>query len=100
MTHTLVHTPSLPGSLVPALLWGLADLREARPDLTARQAWEVFKLASSEQDARIGITEDLLLYAAEELYGPAGTDNRTDRALRINRGSFRSSLAQRFGGAA
>ena len=56
---------------VPPVLWTVDDIREERPDLTARQAWEVFKLAASEQDARIGVTWNLLMYAADALYGAA-----------------------------
>jgi hypothetical protein len=92
MTHAIAYTPSLPGSPVPDFLWGVADVREARPDLDPRQAWEVLKLASAEQHPACGITEDLLLYAAEELYGLDGAGS--------SRAGFGSSLAQRSGGAA
>jgi hypothetical protein len=74
MTATVPFSPSLPGSShpVPAVLWTVGDVQEARPDLTARQAWDVLKLAASEQDARIGATWGLLMHAAEALFGPAG----------------------------
>ena len=66
MTTNVAIPLSLPGFShpIPPVLWTVDDIREARPDLTARQAWEVFKLAASEQDARIGVTWDLLMYAA------------------------------------
>ena len=73
MTATVAISPSLPGFThpVPAVLWTVSDVQQARPELTARQAWEVFKLAAGEQDARIGITWGLLMHAAEALFGPA-----------------------------
>jgi hypothetical protein len=77
MTHAIALTPSLPGGTaihVP-VLWGIADVREARPDLNPRQAWEVLKLASSEQDTRIGATWSLLMHAAEALFGPGATSS-------------------------
>ena len=74
MTATATVPISLPAfsHLFPAVLWTVNDLREARPELTARQAWEVFKLAASEQDARIGVTWSLLMHAAEALFGADG----------------------------
>jgi hypothetical protein len=74
MTASVTIPVSLPGlsHLFPTVLWTVDDVREARPDLSARQAWEVFKLAASEQDARIGLTWGLLMHAADSLYGPAG----------------------------
>ena len=75
MTHAIALPPSLPVSPVPALLFGVADVREARPDLDARQTWEVLKFASAEQDARIGVTWGLLMHAAEALFGPGATSS-------------------------
>ncbi|HEX4138976.1 MAG TPA: hypothetical protein VHY09_01410, partial [Candidatus Methylacidiphilales bacterium] len=62
--------------------WTIGDVEEARPDLTARQAWETMKLASTEQGARLGVTWELLMSAAEALYGPpariGGSHDRID----------------------
>jgi hypothetical protein len=55
----------------PVIFWTVADVRDERPDLTARQAWQVFELAISEQHPQIGITWDGLMHAADTLYGPA-----------------------------
>jgi hypothetical protein len=78
MSSIVAISPSPPGfsHSFPPVLWTVDDILACRPDLTARQAWETIKLAASEQDARIGVTWELLLYAAEELYGLPRTDRR------------------------
>jgi hypothetical protein len=73
MTATVNFSPPLAGCShpVPDVLWTVGDVQEARPDLTARQAWEVFKFAGSAQDSRVGVTWGLLMHPAEAMFGPA-----------------------------
>ncbi len=59
-----------------ASVWCVADVQSIRPDLSARQAWEVLKTASQFHDATVGINWDVLGSHAEILFGrPPETEN-------------------------
>lgn len=54
-----------------AAVWGVADVRDVRPDLSDDQCWEVLQLVDRWQDAEHGICWQTLEEAAEVLFGEA-----------------------------
>ena len=59
-----------------ASIWCVEDMQCLRPDLNARETWEVLKAASHHEDANVGINWDVLGSHAEILYGrPPETDD-------------------------
>ncbi len=54
-----------------ALLWSVDDVQDVRPDLTAKQAWEVLKRVRSSHDASLGVSWETLEWAALDLFGDA-----------------------------
>jgi len=54
-----------------ALIWGIEDVQEVRPDLTDEQAWQVLQNADRNRDATLGINWDTLECHAEMLFGNA-----------------------------
>jgi hypothetical protein len=54
-----------------ALLRSIDDVREVRPDLTDRQAWEVLKQVERRHDATRGVTWETLGWTAQDLFGDA-----------------------------
>ena len=46
-----------------ALVWGVEDVQEVRPDLTDEQAWQVLQRVEHKHDATLGITWDTLEWA-------------------------------------
>ncbi len=54
-----------------AVIWGIEDVREVRPDLTADQCWAVLRAAERTHDANFGISWDTLCCDAQMLFGPA-----------------------------
>lgn len=54
-----------------ALIWGVEDLQEVRPDLSDEQAWQVLQNADRRHDATMGINWDTLECHAEMLFGDA-----------------------------
>ncbi len=62
-----------------AAIWGIEDVQELRPDLTAEQAWEVLQRVDHHHDADHGITRNTILLAAEELFPPPGQPKRKRR---------------------
>jgi hypothetical protein len=62
-----------------AVGWSIADVKELRPDLTDKQAWQALEEVERSHDATIGINWDTLETVAENLFGAAPeTDSRDD----------------------
>jgi hypothetical protein len=70
VTDDRIHQ-ALAGRKQVAVIWSVEDVQEIRPDLTAKQAWEVLQQARKAHDAGIGITWSVLECHAEMLYGYA-----------------------------
>ena len=51
-----------------ALVWGVEDVQEVRPDLTDDQAWQVLQAAHRHHDCEIGLTWQNLEWFAGELF--------------------------------
>lgn len=74
-----------------AHLWGVEDVREVRPDLTADLAWEVLQACDARPECTQGLTWDGIARTAEELYpllGRAYSESRNaatsaDRAVLV-----------------
>src|SRR5581483_5073165 len=64
-----------------AAIWGIEDVQELRPDLTADQAWEVLRRVDHQHDPDHGITWETLRLTAEELFPKkrSRTPRRTTR---------------------
>lgn len=58
-----------------AVVWGVDDVQEVRPDLTDEQAWEVLTAARRYHDAEIGISWDVLACHADMMF-PEPTEER------------------------
>jgi hypothetical protein len=54
-----------------ALIWGVEDVREVRPDLSDEQCWEVLQQVDHHKEAELGINWETLEFFAEELFGDA-----------------------------
>jgi hypothetical protein len=54
-----------------AIIWGIDDVKEVRPDLTDERAWEVLKIAKDGHDSSYGITWESLEWIAQDLFGDA-----------------------------
>jgi len=48
--------------------WHLDDVQAVRPDLTDKQAREVFELVRNRYDADVGVTWDVIRVRADELF--------------------------------
>ena len=58
-----------------AVIWGVEDVQEVRPDLTDEQAWEVLQQTDRKHDATLGINWDTLECISEMLFGYAPETN-------------------------
>ncbi len=64
-----------------AAIWGIEDVQELRPDLTADQAWEILQRVAHVHDRNHGITRQTLRQTAEEMFPKKRSrrPKRTDR---------------------
>jgi hypothetical protein len=53
-------------------IWSVDDVLRLRPDLTAKQAWEVLKAVSDSYDVGQGISRYTIRGFARDLYGEFG----------------------------
>lgn len=53
-----------------AVVWGIEDVREVRPDLSKEQCWQVLEACKHQHDANIGINWEVLRSQAHLLFGP------------------------------
>lgn len=56
-----------------AVIWGIEDVQEMRPDLNDGQSWEVLQQCDNEHDRNSGITWDSLARIADEMFPYADT---------------------------
>ncbi len=60
-----------------ALIWGVEDVQEIRPDLNDDQAWEVLQAAERKHDATLGICWETLEFWAEDLFPEPDDSDQT-----------------------
>jgi hypothetical protein len=58
-----------------AVIWCTDDVREIRPHLTEKQAWEVLQEIDDQQDAECGINWTTLETTTDDMF-PKGSTNR------------------------
>ncbi len=51
-----------------AVVWGIEDIQEIRPDLDDEQAWEILQAVKEQHDCEFGITWLSLETIADDLY--------------------------------
>ena len=51
-----------------AIIWSIEDVQSYRPDLNDEQAMEVLRFAEAKHDADFGVTWDVIIFWANELY--------------------------------
>jgi len=61
-----------------AIIWGIEDVEEVRPDLNKDQAWEVLQACEDEHDASIGLDWDLIELIAEKLFPTSSIDSENE----------------------
>lgn len=55
-----------------AYIWGIEDVQELRPKLTADQAWTVLKRVDDDHDRDHGINRDTIRRVSDELFPESG----------------------------
>jgi hypothetical protein len=52
-----------------ALIWGVDDVKDRRPDLNDEQCWQVIATVERQHDCNHGVTWDTIEQTAEDLFG-------------------------------
>ena len=64
-----------------AVIWGVEDVQQVRPDLTDDQAWEVLLYVRRHHDAEFGVNWQTLECIAEDLFGDAPETDQASEAI-------------------
>lgn len=51
-----------------AIIWGIEDIQEVRPDLNDDQSWEVLQACESQHDCTIGLSWETIEITADDLF--------------------------------